>query len=103
MRPTPTGEQVLVQTHSGAVRGFWRTHSAAFLGTPGRSDQQGHRAGRCRTAQSRDAHQDRTRGPDTAAPAGRGGHDPAVAARTYDHPDQAGLAAAGATLFRDAK
>jgi para-nitrobenzyl esterase len=34
MRPTPTGEQVVVETMRGAVRGFWRTHSAAFLGIP---------------------------------------------------------------------
>jgi integrase len=31
------------------------------------------------------------------------GHDPVVAARTYDHVDQAGLAAAGEALFRNAK
>jgi hypothetical protein len=30
MRPTPTGEQVVVETKAGTVRGFWRTHSAAF-------------------------------------------------------------------------
>jgi hypothetical protein len=34
MRPTPTGEHVVVETKAGAVRGFWRTDSAAFLGTP---------------------------------------------------------------------
>jgi para-nitrobenzyl esterase len=34
MRPTPTGEQVVVETKAGAVRGFRRTHSAAFLGIP---------------------------------------------------------------------
>ena len=34
MRPTPTGEQVVVETRTGAVRGFWRTQSAAFLGIP---------------------------------------------------------------------
>ncbi len=34
MRPTPTGEQVVVETKTGAVRGFWRTQSAAFLGIP---------------------------------------------------------------------
>ena len=32
MRPTPAGEHVVVETNAGAVRGFWRTHSAAFLG-----------------------------------------------------------------------
>ena len=34
MRPIPTGEHVVVETKAGAVRGFWRTHSAAFLGIP---------------------------------------------------------------------
>jgi para-nitrobenzyl esterase len=34
MRPIPTGEHVVVETRAGAVRGFWRTHSAAFLGIP---------------------------------------------------------------------
>jgi len=34
MRPTPTGEHVVVETKAGAVRGFWRTDSAAFLGIP---------------------------------------------------------------------
>ena len=34
MRPTPTGEPVIVETQAGAVRGLWRTHSAAFLGIP---------------------------------------------------------------------
>jgi para-nitrobenzyl esterase len=34
MRPTPTGGHVIVETASGAVRGFWRTQSAAFLGIP---------------------------------------------------------------------
>jgi para-nitrobenzyl esterase len=34
MRPTETGEDVVVEAKSGAVRGFWRTHSAAFLGIP---------------------------------------------------------------------
>jgi para-nitrobenzyl esterase len=34
MRPTPTGEQVVVETPAGAVRGFWRAGSAAFLGIP---------------------------------------------------------------------
>jgi para-nitrobenzyl esterase len=34
MRPTPTGEDVIVETASGAVRGLWRTDSAAFLGIP---------------------------------------------------------------------
>jgi para-nitrobenzyl esterase len=34
MRPIPTGEHVVVETKTGAVRGFWRTDSAAFLGIP---------------------------------------------------------------------
>ena len=34
MRPTRTGEHVVVETKTGAVRGFWRTDSAAFLGIP---------------------------------------------------------------------
>jgi para-nitrobenzyl esterase len=34
MRPTPTGEHVVVETKTGAVRGFWRTQSAALLGIP---------------------------------------------------------------------
>jgi para-nitrobenzyl esterase len=34
MRPTSTGEHVVVEIKSGAVRGFWRTDSAAFLGIP---------------------------------------------------------------------
>jgi para-nitrobenzyl esterase len=34
MRPHPTGEHVVVETAAGAVRGCWRTHSAAFLGIP---------------------------------------------------------------------
>ena len=34
MRPTTTGEHVVVETNAGAVRGFWRTDSAAFLGIP---------------------------------------------------------------------
>jgi len=34
MRPATTGEQVVVETNAGAVRGFWRTNSAAFLGIP---------------------------------------------------------------------
>ena len=34
MRPTRTGEHVVVETKAGAVRGFWRTDSAAFLGIP---------------------------------------------------------------------
>jgi para-nitrobenzyl esterase len=34
MRPTSTDEHVVVEIESGAVRGFWRTHSAAFLGIP---------------------------------------------------------------------
>jgi para-nitrobenzyl esterase len=34
MRPMPTGEHVVVETKTGAVRGFWRTDSAAFLGIP---------------------------------------------------------------------
>jgi para-nitrobenzyl esterase len=34
MRPSATGEHVVVETKAGAVRGFWRTHSAAFLGIP---------------------------------------------------------------------
>ncbi|HEY7274049.1 MAG TPA: carboxylesterase family protein [Actinoplanes sp.] len=34
MRPTPTGEHVVVETPAGAVRGFWRDGSAAFLGIP---------------------------------------------------------------------
>jgi para-nitrobenzyl esterase len=34
MRPTPTGKHVAVETKTGALRGFWRTHSAAFLGIP---------------------------------------------------------------------
>jgi Carboxylesterase family len=34
MRPTETGEHVVVEAKSGAVRGFWRTYSAAFLGIP---------------------------------------------------------------------
>jgi para-nitrobenzyl esterase len=34
VRPTPTGEHVVVETPSGAVRGVWRTGSAAFLGIP---------------------------------------------------------------------
>ena len=34
MRPTPTGEQVVVETVAGAVRGAWREGSAAFLGIP---------------------------------------------------------------------
>jgi para-nitrobenzyl esterase len=34
MRPTTTGEHVVVETNVGAVRGFWRTDSAAFLGIP---------------------------------------------------------------------
>jgi para-nitrobenzyl esterase len=32
MRPTPTDEQVVAETNTGAVRGFWRSLSAAFLG-----------------------------------------------------------------------
>jgi para-nitrobenzyl esterase len=32
--PTTTGEHVVVETNAGAVRGFWRTDSAAFLGIP---------------------------------------------------------------------
>ena len=34
MRPTPTGEHVIVETAAGAVRGAWREGSAAFLGIP---------------------------------------------------------------------
>ncbi|WP_164702813.1 carboxylesterase/lipase family protein [Modestobacter sp. KNN46-3] len=34
MRPTPTGEHVVVETPAGAVRGLWRAGSAAFLGIP---------------------------------------------------------------------
>ena len=34
MRPTSTGEHVVVETKAGAVRGFWRTDSAAFLALP---------------------------------------------------------------------
>ena len=34
MRRTTTGEHVVVETNAGAVRGFWRTGSAAFLGIP---------------------------------------------------------------------
>ena len=34
MRSTPTGEHVVVETKAGTVRGFWRGHSAAFLGIP---------------------------------------------------------------------
>ena len=34
MRPATTGEHVVVETNAGAVRGFWRTNSAAFLGIP---------------------------------------------------------------------
>ena len=34
MRPTPTGEHVVAETKTGAVRGFWRIQSAAFLGIP---------------------------------------------------------------------
>ena len=34
MRPTPTGEHVIVETSRGAVRGAWREGSAAFLGIP---------------------------------------------------------------------
>jgi para-nitrobenzyl esterase len=34
MRPSPTSEHVVVETKAGAVRGFWRTDSAAFLGIP---------------------------------------------------------------------
>ena len=34
MRPATTGEHVVVETNAGAVRGFWRTDSAAFLGIP---------------------------------------------------------------------
>lgn len=34
MRPTPTGEHVVVETPAGAVRGLWRNGSAAFLGVP---------------------------------------------------------------------
>jgi para-nitrobenzyl esterase len=34
MRPTLTGEHVVVETKTGVVRGGWRTHSAAFLGIP---------------------------------------------------------------------
>jgi para-nitrobenzyl esterase len=34
MRPTPTGEHVVVETNAGALRGFWRSDSAAFLGIP---------------------------------------------------------------------
>ena len=34
MRPATTGEHVVVETKAGAVRGFWRTDSAAFLGIP---------------------------------------------------------------------
>ena len=34
MRPTTTGEHVVVETNAGAVRGFWRPDSAAFLGIP---------------------------------------------------------------------
>jgi para-nitrobenzyl esterase len=34
MRPTTTGEHVVVETNAGGVRGFWRTDSAAFLGIP---------------------------------------------------------------------
>jgi para-nitrobenzyl esterase len=34
MRPIPTGEHVVVETSSGAVRGSWRSGSAAFLGIP---------------------------------------------------------------------
>ena len=34
MRPATTGEHVVVETNAGAVRGFWRPNSAAFLGIP---------------------------------------------------------------------
>ena len=34
MRPATTGEHVVVEIKAGAVRGFWRTDSAAFLGIP---------------------------------------------------------------------
>ena len=34
MRPATTGEHVVVETNAGAVRGFWRSDSAAFLGFP---------------------------------------------------------------------
>jgi para-nitrobenzyl esterase len=34
MRPTPTDEHVVAETQTGAVRGFWRSLSAAFLGIP---------------------------------------------------------------------
>jgi len=34
VRPRPTGEHVVVETPSGAVRGLWRDGSAAFLGIP---------------------------------------------------------------------
>jgi para-nitrobenzyl esterase len=34
MRPTTTGEHVVVEIASGAIRGFWRPLSAAFLGIP---------------------------------------------------------------------
>src|SRR6476620_1928379 len=34
MRPATTGEHVVVETKAGAVRGFWRTDSAAILGIP---------------------------------------------------------------------
>jgi para-nitrobenzyl esterase len=34
MGPKPTGEHVIVESDAGAVRGFWRAHSAAFLGVP---------------------------------------------------------------------
>jgi para-nitrobenzyl esterase len=34
MRPTPTNEHVVAETKTGAVRGFWRVQSAAFLGIP---------------------------------------------------------------------
>jgi para-nitrobenzyl esterase len=34
MLVVPTGEYVVVDTAAGPLRGFWRTHSAAFLGIP---------------------------------------------------------------------
>ena len=52
MRPTETGEHVVVEAKSGAVRGFWRTHSAAFLGIPFAEPPYGDLRSRARSGQS---------------------------------------------------